>query len=104
MNPTPADNPRRRLVCFVNGIFADGIGGGDVYFYFMARAALDAGHPIHFFGGHAFKNYLEKNKLPLNMTLTDNAAGQLGNVAQMAGQFRLLWDFRRRLTSTLRQL
>jgi glycosyltransferase involved in cell wall biosynthesis len=104
MNPPTSNPTRRRLLCFVNGIYCEGIGGGDVYFYFMARAALDAGYPIHFFGGHAFKNYLKKNKLPLNLTLTDEAAGQLGNVAQMAGQFRLLWDFRRRLASTLRQL
>jgi glycosyltransferase involved in cell wall biosynthesis len=104
MNPPTSNPTRRRLLCFVNGIYGEGIGGGDVYFYFMARAALDAGYPIHFFGGHAFKYYLEKNKLPLNLTLTDEAAGQLGNVAQMAGQFRLLWDFRRRFASTLRQL
>jgi glycosyltransferase involved in cell wall biosynthesis len=103
MNPA-TDHQPRRLLCFVNGIYGEGFGGGDVYFYFMARAALDTGYPIHFFGGHAFKNYLEKNRFPLNLTLTDDAPGQLGNVAQMAGQFRLLWDFRRRLASTLRQL
>jgi len=93
-----------RLVCFVNGIFSESIGGGDVYFHHMARAALEAGHPIHFFGGHAFKRYLENRGLPLDLTLTDSAAGQLGDVNRMSGQFRLLWDFGRRLAGTLPRL
>jgi glycosyltransferase involved in cell wall biosynthesis len=108
MDSTPANNfvaaKRPRLVCFVNGIFGDGIGGGDVYFNFIARAALDAGYPLHFFGGHALKSYLEKNNLPLNLTLTDNAPGNLGDVSSLTGQFRLLWDFRRRLSGTKQRL
>jgi glycosyltransferase involved in cell wall biosynthesis len=95
---------RRRLVCFVNGIFGEGIGGGDIYFYYIARAALDAGYPLHFFGGHALKGYLEKQKLPPRLTLTDTAAGQLGNVGSLPGQFRLLWDFRRRMKGSLARL
>jgi len=92
------------LVCFVNGIFGDGIGGGDIYFYHMARAALDAGHPIWFFGGHAFKRYLEKQNLPQNLTLTDNGPVELGNVSKFSGQIRLLGDFRRRLRGALSRL
>ena len=101
--PTPAPK-RPRLVCFVNGIFGEGIGGGDVYFYFIAHAALAAGYPIHFFGGHAFRRYLEKNQLPLNLTLTDSGVGKLGNVGSLAGQFRLLLDFRRRQAGAMARL
>ena len=79
-----ANTPRPRLVCFVNGIFGEGIGGGDVYFYFIARAALAAGYPIHFFGGHALKRYLGKNQLPMNLTLTDSGMGRLGFLWQEA--------------------
>jgi glycosyltransferase involved in cell wall biosynthesis len=107
MNPTPPENQpsaRPRMVCFVNGIFGEGIGGGDIYFYFIARAILDAGHPVHFFGGHAFKKYLEKNKFPLNLTLTDDGPGNLGDVGSLAGQFRLLRDFGRRLRGALARL
>src|ERR1700761_2772251 len=93
-----------RLLCFVNGIFASGIGGGDVYFSYMANAALAAGYPIHFFGGHALKNYLAKQNLPLNLTLTDDSLGQLGDVTTLPGQLRLLWDFGRRLRGSLAQL
>jgi len=95
---------RPRLVCFVNGIFGEGIGGGDIYIYQMARAAIDAGHPIHFFGGNALKRFLEKQNLPLNLTLTDSQAAEIGDVNQLSGQFRLLRDFGGRLKSTLRQL
>ncbi|HEY4415306.1 MAG TPA: glycosyltransferase family 4 protein [Verrucomicrobiae bacterium] len=98
----PASQPR--LLCFVNGIFASGIGGGDVYFSYMATAALASGYPIHFFGGHALKNYLAKQNLPLNLTLTDDSLGQLGDVTTFSGQLRLLWDFGRRLRGSLSQL
>ncbi|HUA38933.1 MAG TPA: glycosyltransferase [Candidatus Sulfopaludibacter sp.] len=108
MNAPPTANPsatrRPRLICFVNGIFGEGFGGGDVYFYFMARTALEAGYPIHFFGGHAFKNYLEKQNLPVNLTLTDSSPGRLGDVGTLPGQFHLLRDFARRLRGTLRGL
>lgn len=108
--PVPASHlpsggtTRRRLVCFVNGIFGEGIGGGDIYFKFMAQAAIAAGHPIQFFGGHAFQKYLDKQQLPKNLTLTDAAVGKLGDVGGLGGQFRLLFDFRKRLQGTLRQL
>lgn len=101
----PALHPKLpRLVCFVNGIFGGGFGGGDVYFCHMARAALAAGYPLHFFGGHALKNYLEKQALPLDLTLTDSQAGDLGDVTTLTGQFRLLWDFGRRLRGSLARL
>ena len=38
---------------------------------------------------------------PLNLTLTDDSSGKLGNVSSLTGQFRLLWDFRRRLRGAL---
>src|SRR5262245_31086569 len=82
-----------RLVCFVNGIFGEGVGGGDVYFSYIARAVLSAGYPIHFFGGHATRRYLERQGFPLNLTLTDRCAGQLGDLNALGGQLRLLADF-----------
>jgi glycosyltransferase involved in cell wall biosynthesis len=103
-SPTAAELRRPRVVFFVNGIFSEGVGGGDVYFYQMARAVIDAGYPVHFFGGHVFKLFLEKNHLPLNLTLTDSGPGKLGDVTALSGQFRLLWDFGRRLCGALRHL
>src|SRR5690349_19794431 len=94
--------PRPRLVCFVNGIFAEQIGGGDVYFSYIARAALAAGYPLHFFGGHALQRYLDKQKFPQNLTLTDRQMASLGDVNSLSGQMRLLGDFAGRLKGSLR--
>src|SRR5262249_52052222 len=105
MTPTserPASPPR--LVCFVNGIFAEQIGGGDGYLAYMVPAGLDAGYPVHFFGGHALKGYLKKQGFPLDLTLTDSGVARLGDVGTLGGQFRLLGDFARRLCGTLRAL
>ena len=93
-----------RLVCFVNGIFSSQIGGGDIYFAQIARAVLAHGWRIHFYGGHAFRDYLANQGLPLNLTLTDRSEGKLGDVTTLGGQFRLLLDFARRLAGTLRQM
>jgi glycosyltransferase involved in cell wall biosynthesis len=103
-SPDAAPAALPRLVCFVNGIFAEQIGGGDVYFAYVVRAALDAGYPIHFFGGHALQRYLVRQGFPLNLTLTDRGMGRLGDVATLSGQLRLLADFTRRLGGTLRHL
>lgn len=101
----PQTAPQRpRLVCLVNDIYDDSMAGGDIYFYFSVRAALALGHPVHFLGGHAFKNYLERWSLPPNLTLTDSRPGRLGDVSKLSGQFRLLWDFGRRLIGTFRHL
>lgn len=98
-------SPPARLVCFVNGIFSSSqIGGGDVYFAHIARAALAAGHRLHFFGGHALAEYLERQGFPKDMTLTDTGAARLGDVTSLSGQFRLLFDFARRFFGTLRRL
>lgn len=93
-----------RVICFANDVYNESMAGGDVYFYFMARAAIDAGHPIHFIGGHAFKKYVERWKLPANITLTDAGQADLGDVTGLPGQLRLLWDFMRRFFGTLKRL
>jgi len=40
----------------------------------------------------------------MNLTLTDSGMGKLDNVGSLAGQFRLLLDFRRRQASAMAQL
>lgn len=103
--PAATGSPRcPRVVFFVNGIFSEGIGGGDIFFSYMARAALEAGYPVHFFGGHALKRYSERESLPPNLTLTDNGMAELGDVGRLRGQLRLLLDFSRRFARTMRLL
>jgi glycosyltransferase involved in cell wall biosynthesis len=106
MTATTAPQPvaRPRLICFANTIYNDSMAGGDIYFYFMVQSALDAGYPVHFFGGHALRHFLQRWKLPENLTLTDSGPGKLGDVTKLAGQFRLLLDYIRRFTGTLSRL
>jgi len=99
---TAADAARRpRVVFFVNGIFGEGIGGGDIFFAYLARAVVAAGYPVHFFGGHALKRYLEREGLPLHLTLTDRGMARLGDTGRLSGQLRLLLDFGRRFVRTM---
>lgn len=107
MKPTvesPQSPPRPRLVCFVNGIYASHIAGGDIYFAYIARAVAAAGHPIHFFGGHALKDFLKRQNLPENVTLTDKRVANLGNVNSLGGRLRLLADYVKRVIGSLRRL
>jgi len=94
----------RRLVCIVNGIYSTQLGGGDIYFSYIARAALDAGYSLHCFGGHAFEEYLERMGIPATVTLTDSGKGDFGSVASLKDQGRLLWDFAKRCWNTLFKL
>ncbi len=104
MSATTSSPTRPRLACFVNDIYDESMAGGDVYFYFTATAAINAGHPIHFFGGHALQKYLERWHLPKNFTLTDSGPGKLGDVSKLSGQLRLLLDFGRRMFGTFPHL
>jgi hypothetical protein len=93
-----------RVVFFVNGVYTTHIAGSDIYLTHMARAAAEANHPVHFFGGHALRWFLERQGLPLNQTLTDRKMANLGDASSMGGQIKLLWDNTRRFFGTLRRL
>jgi len=95
---------RPRLVCFVNGIYSSHLGGGDIYFKYIAQATRQAGYDLHFFGGHALEEYLQKMDLPMNLTLTDRGKADLSSVTSLSEQVRLLADFARRLWGSLRRL
>src|SRR5687767_8274204 len=69
----------------------------------MAQATIDAGYPLHFFGGHALQQHLERRKINAAVTLTDSRQERGINMDTMSGQFRLLKDYFRRLRGTLRQ-
>lgn len=94
----------KRLVCIVNGIYSTQLGGGDIYFSYIARAALEAGYSLHCYGGHAFKEYLERMGIPATVTLTDSRKENFGSVASLNDQARLLWDFAKRCWNSLWKL
>lgn len=97
-------DPRRRIYFFANGIYSDQISGGDIHFFHLAQAAMDAGHPVHFFGGHALEKQLHARFKHFELTLTDRTQAKPFNAGSFFGQFRLLFDYSRRLFGSLRQL
>ena len=100
----PAAAPRPRVVFFVNGIYAKHIAGSDIYLTHMARAVVDAGFPVQFFGGHALRWFLDRQQLPPHQTLTDKKIAALGDAGSMGGQLKLLVDNTRRFFGSLRRL
>jgi glycosyltransferase involved in cell wall biosynthesis len=100
---TSAASPKR-IYFFANGIFSDQISGGDIHFFHMAQAAMDAGYVVHFFGGHALEKQLRARFEKFELTLTDRAAAKPFNANSFSGQFRLLFDYFRRLIGSLRQI
>ncbi|HEX4264967.1 MAG TPA: glycosyltransferase family 4 protein [Verrucomicrobiae bacterium] len=91
----------QRVVCFVNGVYTKHIGGGDIYFTHIIRGVVDAGFPVHFFGGHALEWFLKFQNLPLNLTLTDRRIADLGDASSFGGQIRLFGDYVKRVLGTL---
>lgn len=99
----PAASPKR-IYFFANGIFSGQISGGDIHFFHLAQAAMDAGYIVHFFGGHALEKQLHARFEKFELTLTDGSPAKLFNANSFFGQLRLLFDYGRRLLGSLRQL
>lgn len=94
----------KRQVHFVaNCVYADHVAGGDIHFFNMAQATIEGGYPLHFFGGHALKQHLEKRKNDATITLTDSGQTTGINMESLRGQFRLFKDYFGRLRGTLRR-
>jgi glycosyltransferase involved in cell wall biosynthesis len=93
-----------RLHLVANCVYGKHIGGGDTHFYQMARAAGRAGWRLHFFGGHALQFQLQQQALVAEQTLTDAAIMPPIRAETLGGQWRLLWDYLKRLVRTLNAL
>jgi glycosyltransferase involved in cell wall biosynthesis len=102
VNP-PGASPKR-IFFFANGIFSGQISGGDIHFFHLAQAAMDAGHGVHFFGGHALEKQLRSRFDKFELTLTDGSQAKPLDAGTLTGQFKLLFDYARRLTGSLRQI
>jgi len=94
----------KRIYFFANGVFSNQISGGDMHFFHMAQAAMDAGYVVHFFGGHALEKHLRAHFEKFELTLTDHSQAKPFNANSFFGQFRLLFDYGRRLLGSLRQI
>ena len=92
------------MVCFVNDIYDESMAGGDVYFYFTASAAINAGHPIHFLAAAPYRNIWNAGASRKISPSPTPALCKLGDVSKLSGQVRLLLDFARRMFGTFPHL
>jgi glycosyltransferase involved in cell wall biosynthesis len=99
----PAASPKK-ILFFANGIFSGQISGGDIHFFHLAQAAMDAGYTVHFFGGHALEKQLRARFKHFELTLTDGSPTKPFNANSFFGQFQLLFDYSRRSFGSLWQL
>ena len=94
----------QRIYFFANGIFSAQIAGGDIHFFHMAQAAMDAGYTVHFFGGHALQEHLRARFKTFELTPTDRATAKPFDANTPTGQLRLLVDYGRRFIGSLKHL
>jgi glycosyltransferase involved in cell wall biosynthesis len=94
----------RRVHFLCNGVYTSKVGGGDIHMIHLARAALARGYQVNFFGGHALQRQLENQLTGHTVTLTDRRALPSFDDSVVSGQFRMLFDYAKRLSGTTRQL
>jgi glycosyltransferase involved in cell wall biosynthesis len=105
MTDTAANQSRETTFFIGNGTYCEQTSGGEIHFFHMLEAALAAAQPVDVFGGHALKakiNRLFTQGVPF--TLTDHSQAKFFDAHTLGGQFKLLWDYGRRLVGSLRQL
>jgi glycosyltransferase involved in cell wall biosynthesis len=99
-----AGSAKPRLVFVANTMYSNIVSGGEIHTCNLTASALAAGYQVHFFTGHAFKAELERRRLPITVTLTDQGIMAPRDFGSLPGQFSLLADYWRRLRGTLPQL
>lgn len=87
---------RAKIHFICNGIFSTSIAGGDIHFLNMAKAAIETGYELNFFGGTALREVIEQHKLSGTVTLTDDAKMPAVNQGALPGQIAMFRDFFRR--------
>jgi glycosyltransferase involved in cell wall biosynthesis len=99
---SPGDKPCVHF--FANGVFGDAIAGGDIHFFRMAEALLQAGYRLNFFGGYALRRRVEQTVPGARFTLTDLRRQKPFNAAAFHGQVTLFLDYFQRFLGTFRNL
>jgi glycosyltransferase involved in cell wall biosynthesis len=96
-----ASKSKRRIVFIANCVYGDHVAGGDIHFFHMAQAAVDAGWHVRFFGGQALKSHLENRQIEAEQTCTDNKKIPAPDAESLSGQLRLLLNYSGRFCRTL---
>lgn len=100
----PATSPKPRLVFVANTMYSNIVSGGEIHTCNLTASALAAGYRVHFLAGHALKAELERRKLPVTISVTDQAIMAPRDFGTLAGQLSLLVDYSKRLRGSLPKL
>jgi len=101
----PAPDPAAVRFHFIaNGMFGDGIGGGDIHFFEMAKGVLARGYRLHFFGGHALRKAAMERLPAWELTLTEDRPLPRLNDTALGGHLKLFQSFGEKCRNTLKHL
>jgi glycosyltransferase involved in cell wall biosynthesis len=100
----PADPRAPRFHFIANGMFGDGIGGGDVHFFEMAKGVIAGGYRLHFFGSHALRKAATERLPAWELTLTEARPLPRVKDTALSGHLRLFASFREKCRNTIRCL
>lgn len=85
--------PKPRIIFIANCVYGPHVGGGDIHFFNMARAALAAGYDLVFIGGHALEHHLRAQNIPAEVWLTDREMLRPFDASTLRGQLKLFLDY-----------
>ena len=101
----PKPDPAAPKFHFIaNGMFGDGIGGGDVHFFEMAKGVIANGYRLHFFGSHALRKAAMERLPAWELTLTEDQPLPRINDTAFGGHLRLLKSFGEKCRNTLKYI
>jgi glycosyltransferase involved in cell wall biosynthesis len=94
---------KRRVHFIANCVYSNHVAGGDIHFFEMARAAIEAGYEVNFFGGHALQKHITDQRIPATITLTDQRQHPEIDLGKFTGQLALFNDYFSRYRTSLRR-
>lgn len=97
-------NRDRKLFFFANAVWGDLVGGGDIHFYELARGAAEAGWKVYCFGGPALKQHVLRERLPVEVILTEKTRRPKINEGSLRGQIQMFCDYVERCVRSIGQL
>ncbi len=95
---------QRRVFFIANAVWGDLVGGGDIHFFELARAAAAAGYAVYFLGGPALAKHLRNAGIPGEVILTEQARRPKINEGSLRGQLQMFLDYLERCARSIGKL
>ena len=100
----PANSEKPRLVFVANTMYSNIVSGGEIHTCNLTASAIAAGYKVHFLTGHALRAELERRRLPVTISVTDQGIMAPRDFGTLGGQLSLLVDYWKRLRGTMPRL